>query len=189
MKNKIISIVSYKEKLKDEIYNIEAESEISKIANKILNAYGFKNKVVDIATLGWKLGFHVVSRKLDANIEYKGLIASGDSVYRKFGRWKCICSNELYDEFNQRYIVAVCISYYLLNSNNEKNEFYAIFKEGNEKEFHMAIKFAESLLIPDKLLQEQLRLEHNNSYFMSKYFKVPEYVMRNRIKNLNNFNR
>ena len=187
MKNKIISIVGYKERLKDEIYNIESESEIPKIANNILNAYGFKNKVVDIVTLGWGLGFYVASRKLDDNIEDKALIASGDSIYRKFGRWKCICIciNELYDKFDQRYILAICMSYYLLNSNNEKNEFYAIFKESSENEFDMAIKFAENLLIPDKLLQEQLKLEHNNSYFMSKYFKVPEYVVRSRIKNFN----
>lgn len=185
MKNKIISMDSYKEKLKDEIYNIKSEEEIPKVANKILNAYGFKHKVVDVVTLGWNLGFHIVSRKLDEKADYKGLIASGESVYGKFGSWKCICTNELYDEYNQRYIVAVCISYYLLNSNNDKNEIYTIFKESKEKEFDMAIKLAENLLIPDKLLQKQLKLEHNNSYFMSKYFKVPEYVMRNRIKNFN----
>ncbi len=185
MKNKIISIESYKEKLIDEIYNIKSEEEIPKIANKILSTYGFKNKIVDITVLSEKLGFVVGGQKLLENPEYKGYISSGSSVYRKFEKYKAVILNSLYDFYERRYVLAVCISYYLLNSNDEKSQFYAIFEETKENEFKIAIKLAENILIPDNLLKKQINLKHNNSYFMSQYFKVPEYVIRNRLKKFN----
>lgn len=168
-----------KEELVKRFPKIENEMEIPEIAKEILKVCVYENEIPDIKETAKKFEFIVVEQEL-LNGKCGGYAATGKSIYKKTGSWKIITANTLYSPYEMRYNIAICLSYYLLNSSDKHKEFYFSMDNTQKEEYKMAIELAENILVPNELLASKIEELRYNSYFLSElseYFKLPKDVV------------
>lgn len=174
-----MSLESFKEELVKEFLKIKNEMGIPEIAKKILKACEYENEIPDIVEIAKKFEFIVVEQQI-LNARCAGYIATGELMHKNEESCKIITVNSLYDSYNIRYNIAICLSYYLLNSNSKYNDFYFFMDNTKKEEYKMAIELAENILVSNELLASKIEELRYNSYFLSELsecFKLPKDVI------------
>lgn len=184
----------FKEELIEELLKVKNETEIPKIAKEILKACEYENEIPDIVTIAKKFDFMVAEQQIN-NGRCGGYAATGKAVYKyieflkktvantlykSIESWKIIAANTLYSPYDMRYNIAICLSYYLLNSSSKYSEFYFFMDNTKKEEYKMAIELAENILVPNELLASKIEELRYSSYFLSElseYFKLPKNVI------------
>lgn len=147
---------------------------------KLLRKYNMHNKKLNTILLANYLGFKVISGKIDKE-GIRGYLAINNAEGIKE-----IIIDEFQSNEYKRFVVAYCISLYMVKLKKEKsfatriydNDFY---KEENKE----VIDYAINLLMQEKIIKkivENEKIDSKLMYLLIDKFSVPEFVVREKLK-------
>lgn len=185
------------EKRKDSLIQSDAELEaqastkstsdgqnIKKLTQRILQEAGAIDTPIDIIKTCRQLSIDVYATNLDKLEEQTGLLISGVSELRPGREW-VIYVNERYSHGHMRFSTAHELAHYYLHKEKLVKGIMASFKRDAAPHELEANRFAEELLMPEKLVRE----EHKKMVIpvcdtLVQKFKVTKEAMQHRLKDL-----